>query len=261
MDYQYEISEHDRAAQSIFGDPVPIHPTDAPLDCVLMAFVNRSGSNYLGELLCSTGEFTGFEESLNAFTLTRLSEMYDSKDFESYIRRLQKEQLRRSSKSWGLKVGWQQLAMLLRYSIIPTVMRPTVLCVKRRDVVGQAISLFVASNTLQWKRHLDSQSEAEALPEVAYDSAEILKHMRGVMNSYAMMDQILVLAGLPIIRCYYEDLIDHPLVEVATITERLTGRAMMPVESQITLQVQRDDKSQAFRERFLSDLRSLKWSL
>ncbi|HVO33666.1 MAG TPA: Stf0 family sulfotransferase, partial [Elusimicrobiota bacterium] len=198
-------------------------------------------------------------ESLNAYSVRYLSKMYRVSTFKDYIERLYREQTDGIHKLWGLKASWQQLAMLLRCGVIPNLLRPTILFVRRRDVIAQTISLHIANKTQEWKRTSASAGDTMPRGKLKYDAQEILEVFRGLMHSYNLLEQIFSVAGLPIVRCDYETVLARPLDEIPALTERLLGRAHLPIESAVNIQIQRDEINEQFKARFTKDLRSLRW--
>lgn len=254
--FSYPKSPHERTIEEIFGEGAVVPDSEAPFSCVVVAFVNRSGSNYLAQLLKSTGAFCGFSECLNAPTIRFLAPRYGASSFSEYLKRHRTEDTRGQNRAWGLKAGWMQLAMLYRLRAIPYLLTPTIVFVRRLDLISQAVSLYIAEQTAQWTT-LDKLSRPRG--EVPYDGARILGHYRSIVESYGRLEQITTLCGLPTHHVVYEDLLSNANVVVANLTGALTGRKLSPTPDDVRISIQRDGLNCEFRDRFLGDLQTLEW--
>lgn len=255
MKYGYAKSVHEKVAEEVFPDSSDISGY-SPIPCMLIGFVNRSGSNYLAELLRSTGAFTGLEEPLNDHSMRVLGARFGARTLADYVIRLHREQTRQKGQVWGMKVGWMQLAMLLRAKLVPDLLLPRMIVVRRRDVVSQAISLYIAERTAQWTTN-DAQVRGRG--EVEYDGQRILNTLRGIVQSYASLQQVAVLGSIPFNEVYYEDLMDCPSSVVSRLTETMSGKALAPRPDIVRIGIQRDTLDYDLKARFLTDLTDLRW--
>ncbi len=221
-----------------------------------MAFVNRSGSNHIAEVLRTTGRFVGFDEMLNDVVVQNLSVKYGVKTFADYVSRVHKEQVQAVSQIWGLKAGPTQIAMLMRSKLIPHLLSPNILLVKRRDIIGQAISFYIADQTHNWT----SSDDLKPKETIEYNGDKILLHLRSITNSYALLDQILAVAAFPVSMVYYEDFLDRPNDIVSTLGLTLGGQALLPRLDKLKLRQQRNDLNDEFRGRFLDDSAVMPWN-
>lgn len=256
MQFNYQATTHDRAIDVLFKEPIKSDPNVGRLSCVIVAFVNRSGSNYLCDLLRSSGVFTEINEILNDGFVTEFTRRNNVSTFDNYLKLQHDEQKASGGTVWGFKAGWAQLCMLKRTGAIPLVLNPVLLKVRRRDVLGQAISFFIAEHTNQWTTLDRAMMKRE---EIKYDGAKILAHLRNVMFAYSMLDQVTMLCGLPVHELVYEDLLDRPQTIISDVITTVSGQSALPDLSRLRLKVQRDDISQEFRRRFLNEMPSLNW--
>lgn len=255
MKFVYTRSPHDDALNEAFKSAV-VEEQPQKINCVILAFVNRSGSNYIADALKTTGRFAGFEEILNDPVMRRLASAYNTSAFGEYLKRVHQEQVGTSARIWGLKAAWFQIAMLMRTKAIPNLLSPKVVLVRRKDVVGQAISFLIAEQTQRWT----ALQEGNKSVDIKYDGARILNHLRSMYNSYAMLDQVVALAGLPTYTITYEDFIDRPNGVLADLGIGLTGQALLPRMENLKLSLQRNDLNQEFRLRFLAEAETMDWS-
>jgi len=257
LQYTYPMSEHERTINEIFGDGVNVAPQPRQYPCVIIAFVNRSGSNYLAELLKSTGKFAGLGESLNAHTVKYLAPRYRAVTFADYLIRLRQEDLRGSDKVWGLKTGWMQFSMLCRSRAIPNLLRPQIILIRRRDIVAQAISYYIAEQTAQWT---SKESATIDRDKITYDGAKIMKHLVSIVDSNSKLQTVLTLSGCPFEEIVYEDLIQDPDRVLLSVTEKLIGSKCRAEHSAVPIKIQRDSTSEFFIEAFRTELNNLIWT-
>jgi LPS sulfotransferase NodH len=262
MQFTYAKSLHEKVLEQAFGAALDVPAQERRYPCLILAFVNRSGSNYLAELLKSTGKFAGLGECLNDHNVKYLAPRYGVTTFADYLIRHRREDLRLGhnandeEKIWGLKAGWMQLAMLCRTRAIPNLLDPSIVLIRRRDAIGQAISYYIAEKTAQWT---SKEASTIARQNIAYDGEQILLFFKSIMDSYSKLEQVSVLSGYPLHEIAYEDLIENPGAVVSAITKDITGHELTVVPSKVTINVQRDAMNDSFRSRFSDELKRLQW--
>jgi trehalose 2-sulfotransferase len=259
MKFQYPVSEHERTAEQIFESGMEVSPTDFRIECVLMAFVNRSGSNYLADLLLSTGAFAGLEEPLNSPTIRYLAPRYGTATLADYLKRVHREQTGQTGKRWGLKVGWVQLAMLIRTKALANLLSPKIIVIRRRDLVAQAVSFYIAEKTQRWIAKTDNHAEGPPIEEIPYDGQQILEHLQGIMWSNFMIEKTLFLAQLPSEVIQYETLIDRPQEIISKLVGRILGHNLEPELNAVRTTIQRDGLSGQLKAQFLNEFRQLEF--
>jgi LPS sulfotransferase NodH len=149
-----ELDRHHRdPLQSVFGPSPPTGVIDPSLKFLFICFTNRCGSNYLAQLIASTGVLNVAEEVFNAPTVQEhagregLRSLYDYMGFLG--RRL-------TMSGWlTAKLGIEQLVMLTEAGILDAIIgRARFLLIERQDTVAQAISRLVAMQNGEWtSRH------------------------------------------------------------------------------------------------------------
>lgn len=215
---------------------------------IALCFANRSGSNYLSDLLKSTGLATGFREILNRPSIEEHLANSGSSSLAQYIH-YQREFDQPADKYWGFKVGWSQLLMLRHLQIIPCMMMPFFIEIRRRDKVSQAVSHYIAMKTGIWT-HKESE-------EVPYNGDEILKSFAYINWCEAQMDMTVRLLKVRPLLIYYEDLLDSPNTTIGRIFEALGLGFTCPDQRRISHVVQRNEVNRHLYERFVRDLDDL----
>jgi LPS sulfotransferase NodH len=180
--------------------PVIPHPL------VVIAFTNRSGSNYLAELMRSTGRLAGLGEALNADTVAKRCDMWGVEDFPGYFAAL----AQRNRVPFGVKASWDQLLMLLRCRIHEMHRGLHVVHIRRRDVVGQAISRDIAWQTGKWTSL--TKVEQEVTP--TYDAGRITSQIAAIHQEEVFFPLIFEAFDLQVTDVVYEELSRDPMTVV-----------------------------------------------
>ncbi len=120
--------------------------------------------------------------------------------------------------------------------------------VKRRDTIGQAVSLYRARNTNQWVRP-DGDPTARR-PDPEFDADEIARALRWLTRVDTGWDRYFRRVGTPPFVVHYEDL----AADQATVLAALGEHLGVPLPSSIAprLERQRDNWSTEMRDRFIA---------
>ena len=208
----------------------------------------RSGSSWFCKALASTGRLGRPEDAFTTPYQRRLHGPDYPAGRAAQIRRVLTLGATPNG-LYGVKVFPPQLARMSQ-EIAWTRHLPDLRFIhwRRRDLLGQALSLYRASETLQWR------STLEALGEVNYDGAAILDTLKRVARQDARWEVFFARNGLAPLRLVYEDVmadLQGGIDAVATLME-LDGPAIVD-PALIELGIQRDDTTAAWRRRFLSE--------
>lgn len=219
---------------------------DRPRGYVVCA-TPRSGSNYLCQLLASTGALGRPREYFNAAGRRK----YDDPDYPEDPR-LQLDQVVRtgatSNRVYGVKVHAFQLAPLLD-RVDPFAELPRVRAIRQRrdDTLGQALSWARVQQT--------NQHRAGDPPEgvASYDRAQIDSSLEFLSRENAWWDDYLARIDVPLLEIRYEDLEADPQREVARVADflRIRSAAVRPEVVEVTRQ--RDGVTAGWRERYLAE--------
>jgi trehalose 2-sulfotransferase len=153
---------HRAAIAGLFAPDAPKVPPDPALRFVFLCFTNRCGSNYLAELLASTGALNRAEEVFNGETITEHVRAQALASLSAYLDFL----CRRLALGGRLlaKIGLEQLVMLTEAGLLDQIgHRAQFLLIERQDKLAQAISLLVAIQTQQWTSRHSRRMGDEAL--------------------------------------------------------------------------------------------------
>ena len=196
---------HQQEIEAVFDGKVAWEGTAPvlPHPLVVIAFTNRSGSNYLAELMRSTGRLAGLGEALNAETVARRCEEWGVRDFPGYFKALAE----RHEVPFGVKASWDQLLMLLRCRIHEMHDGRRIVHIRRRDVLGQAISREIAWQTGKWT----SLTPVETTVTPRYDADRITRQVAAIQREEALFPLIFEAFGLTVTEVAYEDLVRRPM--------------------------------------------------
>jgi LPS sulfotransferase NodH len=246
---EYQPSNHEREIVRYFKTikPEAQRPQQfKPYPSVFVCFANRSGSNYLADLLASTGKMPRAREIFNVPVVLRLSKQNKAESFRHFC-----QILARSYEIDGLfasKVGWQQLYFLAKTRMIPEVFAaPRFIHVRRRDLLGQAISFVIAHQTGAWT------SEQVPEREPVYDSVAIAEQMGRISDAAARFEQFFATFGFPHLDVAYEDFVKDKSGCVSAITTWLGLGSSTIKEEESHFQRQRNTINDEWRERFLTE--------
>lgn len=222
-----------------------------PLYCI--GFYNRSGSNLLAEYLRGTPFFSGFREQLNFSAVQNKSETWGIKSFPEYIIEAEK----RFSKGrfvYGYKASLGQLVMLERFGI-PKMYAGglRIIHIHRKDLIGQAVSHLIASQTQQWTSQQDKGSQVQ----VEFDARKLTRLLdlaQASTNGIALFSEIF---GYPRLVLSYEELVENPkqtLDRVADFSNQAGADWALPAPQ---LERQASEVNKRFRQSYIDAAKQL----
>ena len=206
----------------------------------------RSGTNYLCDLLASTGELGRPQDWFNGAGIRARGDADYPLDPRLQLRQV----LARGTTAngvYGMKMfceGFDRLAGLDWVSTLPALHW---ICLERRDVLGQAISDVRSTQTQQFR------STAPTLAPPRYDSEAIRASLDARVREQARWELFFGRNGLQPLRLIYEEVTADPQRAVDSIAFAL-GLAPAPRirPQELSLEVQRDAISLEWRTRFLA---------
>lgn len=134
-------------------------------------------------------------------------------------------------------ISWTQLLPNLAFVLL-----------KRRDLLGQAISAVRAVQTQQYR----STEAAQGVP--CYDGARIYAGLQDAARDYARWELFFARMDIVPITIVYEDMLADPQAAVDQVAQLFGLRGQAQASAQcIDLQVQRDALTDQWRARFLAD--------
>jgi len=209
---QPHVFNHEKAILSHFGNDPARCIMDAPIKGkgVFVLFTNRSGSNYFVDLLNQQPTVKLHHEVFNAQGVIARAERQSLTSFQDYVRLLAKQ---KDAPAWGAKVGAVQLDMLYRFGLFQAFEQGChIIWLKRKDIVAQAVSHFIAGATSQW-----TSFPEEAAPPPAYDFKAINGHVTAINNHHTDCQMTLSMTGLSFTTLWYEELLAQPNIQMRRV--------------------------------------------
>lgn len=220
-----------------------------PLANYLICTHPRSGSNFLCELLASTGKMGEPAEYFHEANMQRSGLSVRNKD--DIVARFDFVKRQKSSANgvFGIKLFFFDLESLRGSRIFNHFGNFQFIFLERRDKLLQAISIRKALHSGQ----LRSDTEA-ARPQAEYDYEDIrlrlLRSLRADQNWLSFFR----LNGIDPVICIYEQLALEPESNVDRIAKAIGLETPVRIDTtRLRLRVQRDSSSLAWRDRFLAE--------
>jgi len=239
-----------RAFCEPFEVPADAAPSDKPI-CIML-FSNRSGSSLISEHMRASPYFGGFGEPLNFKFVTEQMSKDGEKSFLGYLQKVHRQHAG-EHKLFGMKASVDQALMLMRARVVPDYY-PDVrwVLIERSDLVAQAISLYFAGRSKQWR----SDQAADQEYEPVYDFERIRQQVQALSQRYAAMRSFCAVFGIKPYRIVYEDFAVDPLAGARALATHL-GVADAEIDAgKVSTRKQRGDRNAEFRERFLAEYRA-----
>jgi LPS sulfotransferase NodH len=210
----------------------------------------RSGSNLLCQYLSSTGMLGNPLEYFNGGGRRLLGYPEYPDDPSKQIDWIVTEGAT-SNGIYGLKIFPAQVEQIEK-SIRWTELLPDLkfVLLKRRDILGQALSAVRALQTEQWRASMPARGPA------LYDGAQIYERLQIAARDYARWDIFFARRAVAAAVIIYEDFLVDPQSAVDQVADLfgLRGQARAAGE-RIDLKSQRDAITEEWRARFLDEYR------
>lgn len=228
------------------SEPRPA-PPEGPSRGYVICTTPRSGSNFLGALLESTGRLGHPKEYFNGPARRRNGLQNFPDDPELQLAEVFRLGVTPNG-VYGLKIFAYQFD-LVRSCRWPEVLpNLSYVLLEREDVLGQAISMVRAQQTDQYR------STEPIRGETHYDGAAIGKALKGVALDQARWCFWFARTGVRPLRLRYEQIVADPqgAVDAVAALVGLVERLPVQVES-LPLRIQRGEESEVWRARFVRE--------
>lgn len=222
----------------------------SPKKILIMLFPSRSGSNYFGQLLCSTGWFNEVGESFNPGQVAKIKDRYGLADTHAALQKM--IDYRGTPHAFGFKAGFFVLAAAADSGFLSEVLdRAHVILLRRRDRVAQAVSL--QKGKLGGKMH-SLQSGKRELTDDDYDEETLLREFHNIERTEENLAECAEILGKTAPLFYYEDICANPVANVTAVCD-LMGLEMPwhYAPTKVRLDVVRDELSHRWIERFRNE--------
>jgi trehalose 2-sulfotransferase len=210
----------------------------------------RSGSHFLGHLLQRSGSFGYPLEYFNPLNLPEWQKRAAAEGASEVVEFLESKRTSPNG-CFGIKLHYSHLTRAVEViGLRPLIDRWRFVLLRRRDVLGQAISWARASQTRAW---------ISGMPELApasYDRAAVAYRLTLVLEHTAGWQRFLAENGVLPLELTYEDVMANPADAVARIADLLRiDLPDPPVAGELRTKVQRSHANDDWREHFIADMR------
>jgi len=251
LDLLSKPDKHEESIMEIFQGNVRYSGPelfDRPLYC--LAFFNRSGSNLLADHLRQTPYFSGFHEELNFRGVEIRSRQWGALSFPDYIKAVMAPA---EGKTYGFKASMGQLMMLERFGI-PNMFKGglRIIHIQREDLVGQAVSHLISSQSQQWTS--EQQSTASKV-EIRYDAERLTSIIDAAHRSASGIKTYAQVFDRPRLEVSYEDVVRHPSKVLRRIA-KFSGQNGSDWEArEPKIRRQATSLNVSFRKRYIEEVR------
>ena len=236
---------------------LPIPPEVRATRKLFICFTNRCGSNYLAEILASTGNFNLAGEVFNFDTVISHCKGHGHASLDAYVVALIKSTSKNGN--FAAKVSVAQLMFLNNAGILPTIFEGAhYLLLERADKLAQAISFHIAWQTRQWTSYMKSEVDHT---KISFDGETISSMLEGIAQQYRLFDLFFSVHGIIPALMSYENLVERPLASTQMALDGLGfGRQVFNL-SNVRTEKQRNEVSARFKREYLDYIKNLRASM
>lgn len=241
------VSSHRAALTHALG---PLRPeagwVPPDIDVLFLCFTNRCGSNYLAQLLATTGAFNEAGEFFNAETVLEHAAPRGLRSLAAYFSAL--PTLLSRSDRIAAKTGIDQLVMLADVGILDALRaRATFLLLERQDRLGQAISRVIAWQNGRW-----TTAHASNVPDSAlvFDRTAIDIELAEIARANAAFSLFFSVNGIVPVHITYESLLADPASAAGAVTARMGLPALCTRPEKVAIHRQANAVNAAWRDSY-----------
>lgn len=246
----YPSSDHEQEIVSYFGEKncFNTRTKQESIKTIFICFTNRCGSNFLANLISNTALFPEAGEFFNWDTVIPYSQSHNLENFDDYCLSVINET--QKNNCFISKISFLQLMLLSKFGQIPNIFNePIFIWIRRKDILGQAISYSIANQTKQW---VSFEPGLSVIPD--YRKQEILDIVQDINMANSYFSNYFQIFNANCLEIVYEDLCVAPefyLKKIGKLTNHeITFKNLIPVKTQ----VQRSSINETFREKFRFDM-------
>lgn len=215
---------------------------------VFLLFTNRCGSNHLAELMTQLPTLTMKGEVFNSVNVVRACTNRNFGSFDDYMHLIHRGT---KTPNWGTKVGCVQFDMLHRFGVFDAFEGGSYFVwLKRKNIIAQAVSHYIAHHNLQWASFHESKGETPP-----YDFVALKRMVRSIQNHNHAAELSLALTGRPYHALWYEDYIKTPNQHLRRIANFIKEPFEKVERDQGRFKKQDDPVKAEYEARFRADAR------
>lgn len=230
------------------------------MKCLWIATTPRSGSNYFCDLLFERATIQNPKEVLNLELLRSRGLLEETRylvpSLEALIANLGYDRRQKASPICG-KVMYSQFDVARRLpGVRESLEAHPVVLLLRRDIVAQAVSLYIAEFTGQWTSY---KEPARDVSELSYKFEAIDGIAERIERHTALWRRTFLVAGIHYIELYYEQVIEQPaeavdrVMQLWELAPRMRARSAPKPHSSQTTEINRRFIEQYRRDKLAAD--------
>lgn len=243
-------NDHLDALQRHFGK-LDAGTLDIPdnVSFLLLGFTNRSGSNYLAELIASDGRIANAGENLNFDTVLEHSIKNGFKSLHEYFQFLVLQTSFNNVVS--IKVAPAHLEVLAVAGILDKIIdRCKFVVIERNDKLGQAISHAIAFQTGKFMSTMPDKTAPSAL---SFNADELTTIIEDISESYKQFNLFFSRNGIVPAHVVYEHLVADPDAVIKYVGQQVGFADLKIEQSNLTLQKQANKLNKEWRQLYLDN--------
>lgn len=238
----FAVQVEDKAADSSSSSFIGAGCSSSYFIC----FTNRCGSNLLASAIASDGQLKQAEESLNFKYVINRSRENSLHSLGAYLTWL--ADAKKSGQGiFGSKASVGQLMFLYEQGLLEKIgSEQKYIHIMRKDVVGQAISMFIASKTGGWTSEHETRKE-----NIEFSSEHLVRIVQTINLRNKMFSSFFSSVGVQPMVLYYEDLLASPNQYVAAIGKFLGVEGLTYVPERVPYKKQANELNAIFKSMLL----------
>jgi LPS sulfotransferase NodH len=240
-------SPHRDALEAAFGPtrPDPAAPPP-PARMLFLCFTNRCGSNYVAQLLASTGAFNEAGEFFNAATVLEHAAARALRSLGAYVAAL--PGLVPPHAVLAAKAAPDQLVMLADAGILDALgTGAAYVLLERQDRLAQAISRVIAAQNNAWS---SAHAATIAASDLRYDRAAIETELDKISRANAAFYVFFAANNIRPLHISYESVQQDPQALASELSTLLAMPGLRVNPAAVTLRRQSGVVNAAWRELF-----------
>jgi trehalose 2-sulfotransferase len=226
-----------------------ILPEALELTYIFMCFTNRSGSNFLSDLLSSGGMLNIAKEILDSsHVVDACKDNSDIRTLADYFSRVALND--QVNGLFALKLAVPHLIALLDSDILrQLISRSHFVLLERSDKLNQALSFSLAMQTGVWARY--QGDELSSSVEANFDREQIDRCLNDILVQNYIFDDFFAKNGLSLLKISYEMAVFDPALTVRMIRKHIGKEELNCDIRNVRIQRQDDARITSWRARYL----------
>lgn len=201
-----EILNYKNSINNIYQEIGTVSDSVQKSKKIVLCFINRSGSNYLAELMKNTNLMGNAQEYLNENTVENLKNKHSLKNFSDYFNFLYNN-FHSNNNVFSFQVGLHQLHYLLECNQELKLFdqNTSFIYINRLDSIMQSISFYKAIKTNSY-----TSEQPEICSNVELNLIKIEEIFDSLISRKIMFELLFNIYNLNIYKINYEYLINNP---------------------------------------------------